>query len=142
MIGFVSAASDRCSIYVLLWKQNAAALIFAILPRLFSGRVAKKLLDLIDYISRQGKKRKGDLSAELLSMVVAENYRGQGIAQLLFKQLTVEFRRWGIERFKIVVGVGLQQAQRFYEKMGAHKARKMEFHPGEPSWEYVVEVKR
>ena len=79
-------------------------------------------------------------SAELLSIVVDEKYRGQGIAQALFEQLAVKFHKRGFSKFKIIVGEVLISAQHFYEKMGAQKRRKIEIHKGEVSWEYILDV--
>ena len=48
--------------------------------------------------------------------------------------------RWGVDKFKIVVGEKLKEAQNFYEKMGAKKVKEFELHKGEKSFIYIQKV--
>lgn len=78
--------------------------------------------------------------AELLSIVVDEAYRGKGISPRLFNKLIEEFKKVGIEKFKVVVGSNLLPACRFYEKMGGVFHSEIEVHKGERSRVYVWEI--
>lgn len=78
--------------------------------------------------------------AELLSIVVEEAYRGEGISQRLFNKLVEEFEKYDIDRFKVVVGSNLLPACKFYEKMGGIFHSEIEVHKGEKSRVYVWRI--
>ena len=137
VIGFVSGAISLRPIYSLLLKENLFELIFILFPKFFYRHNLNKIVDLLLYSSRFCKEKADRSAAELLSIIVDEKYRGQGIAQGLFEQLMFEFQKRKVAEFKIIVGESLTSAQRFYEKMGARKCRKIEVHKGEVSWEYI-----
>jgi hypothetical protein len=55
----------------------------------------------------------------------------------LFKALVDEFLSRSVTRFKIVVGVELRSAHRFYEHAGGVQQSEIEVHAGEKSRVYV-----
>jgi ribosomal protein S18 acetylase RimI-like enzyme len=71
--------------------------------------------------------------AELLSIAVSESHRATPVAAALYRALMEQFQARGEKAFQITVGAELQRAIRFYEKMGARQAARIEVHRGEPS---------
>ncbi len=136
IIGFASGAISKRAIFSRLLRNNMLILSFILLPKFFSSSNIAKIIDLLIYSGASGERNEVP-SAELLSMVVEERFRGRGVAQKLFTELVNEFRKMGIETFKIVVGDSLIPAQRFYEKMGARRSHKIELHKGVISWVYI-----
>ena len=74
---------------------------------------------------------------ELLSLAVASEWRGQGVADRLYERLLAEFRASGVDAFRIIVGEALAPAHRFYQRMGAVAAGEVQVHDGERSAVYV-----
>ena len=138
VIGFASGAVSVRPIFSGLLKKNFLMGALILLPKLLSPKHLRRILELAAYPHRDTEK-KGEAAAELLSIVVANPYRGQGLAQVLFNNLVAEFKNRNIKKFRIVVGSELLAAQKFYEKMGAVKRRPIEVHAGEKSFEYTYE---
>jgi ribosomal protein S18 acetylase RimI-like enzyme len=79
----------------------------------------KKFLETKNYTEK-----KDEIEAELLSIAVDLNYRGQGVAKKLYLELCKYFSNKGVTKFKIIVGENLREAQKFYIKMGAKKNKR------------------
>ena len=76
-------------------------------------------------------------SAELLSIAVAPHARGSGVAERLYRRLEEHFAGRGLSAFRITVGDSLAPAHRYYRRMGAVPAGRVEVHAGEGSVVYV-----
>ena len=61
--------------------------------------------------------------AELVSIAVHPDHRGQGIASSLMDATLRRLRRRGISRFHLMVKVTNRRAIRFYERYGFHPGR-------------------
>ena len=117
--------------------RNIFRASLCLIPKILRPGIFKKIFETLLY----PVKKDSDLpKAELLSIVVDETYRGKGISQRLFNKLTEEFKKDGIEKFKVVVGSNLLPACRFYEKMGGILHLEIEVHKGEKSRVYVWEI--
>ena len=74
-----------------------------------------------------------DTSAELLSMAVAEPFRGLGIGKTLGVSFLEEMEARGAERVKVVVGEDNRGALAAYRSMGFAEKGMIEVHAGERS---------
>jgi ribosomal protein S18 acetylase RimI-like enzyme len=132
--GFVSGSKHVAVFYKQFILSNFISVGVILLPKIFSLTTVKKIVETLLY----PLKKKLDLpDAELLSIVVDEPYRGQGVSRELFHALVYEFASRSINHFKIVVGDHLTAACRFYEQMGCVLHSELEVHVGEKSRIYV-----
>lgn len=138
IVGFVSGASGMRSIYLRMLR-SPIRLGFSLLPALVRLGRLKRIFDILRY----GAGGDGGVDypeAELLSIAVDPDARGQGVAESLFGRLSDYFRNQGFTAFKIVVGDELAPAHRFYSKMGARPAGRVAVHAGENSTVYVHHI--
>ena len=137
VIGFVAGATGMKPIYrrmLRYWPQ----LFWALLPSLFSPRRVWRIIEILRY-SRGGGGSSGATlpAAELLSIAVAPEFRGQRHAENLYQSLCEHFLQRKLPAFKIVVGSALAPAHKFYRRMGAQPAAEVEVHQGSASTVYV-----
>lgn len=78
--------------------------------------------------------------AEILNFCVDGSRQGRGIGRALFTAMQEEYRRRGISQIRIVTGAGQQSAIRFYDKMGARLAGRLEVHANVESRMYVFTI--
>ncbi len=136
--GFVAGSLEFGDIKRILLKECKYTLLKVLVKLLLNPKRLFKFLETYRYT---GQAEELDLPpAELLSIAVKPSYRKRGIATNLYKALTDYMERWGVDKFKIVVGEKLQGAQKFYEKMGAKKVKEFELHKGEKSFVYIQKV--
>lgn len=135
VVGYVSGAAGMGSIIKqLLWRLPRVA--FALMPSLLSP---SRIYKIGEILFRPGTDESAvDLPAEeLLSIVVDPSQQGEGYAEKLFVSLCKYFATKGVSEFRIVVGIDLARAHRFYEKMGSVVADEVEVHQGERSIVYI-----
>ena len=137
IIGFISGAIDVGGFYKDFLRMNFIKVSAILLPKILNLQFVKKIIETLLYPAR---KEQNLPEAELLGIVVDKNYRGEGIAQKLFKKLEEEFRSRDIKQFKIATGESLVRAQRFYESLGAEKAASIEVHRGQKTIVYVYRI--
>ena len=138
IVGFVSGACGMRSIYLRMLR-SPIRLGFSLLPSLVRLGRLKRIFDILRY-EGGGDDGVDYPEAELLSIAVDPDARGQGVADSLFGRLSDHFRNQGFTAFKIVVGDELAPAQRFYSKMGARPAGRVEVHAGEGSTVYIHHI--
>ena len=138
VVGFI-AGSDGMRPVLRRMLRHPVALAAALLPVLVRPR---KLAGILEVLRAGGADDAPPGApplprAELLSLAVDPRYRGQGIADALYRTLQARFRERGILAFRIVVGDPLVPAHRFYRRMGARAAARTEVHRGAGSTIYV-----
>lgn len=142
VLGFVSGAASMKPIYKQLLRKNIH-LIAVLTPSLVRPARLKRIFEILRY-SRSGHHQ--DVPAlptfELLSIVVSPEARGTGCADKLYKKLIQYCEARDIEAFKIIVGDALVPAHKFYQRMGAIAAARIEVHKGEGSVVYVHTITR
>ena len=74
-----------------------------------------------------------DTPAELLSMAVADPFRGRGLGKALGIAFLDAMTARGVDRVKVVVGADNEGALAAYRSMGFIEAGTIEVHAGEPS---------
>ncbi|MBE2258150.1 MAG: GNAT family N-acetyltransferase [Rhodobacteraceae bacterium] len=140
IVGFIAGSTDIKLVYRAMtrkWWQLALTL----LPALASPSKLYRIIEILLH-SRDSKWPEVALpSAELLSISVAKEFRGNHTADLLFGQLVEYFRSRGVKKFKIVVGAALASAHRFYQRMGAEALLTVEVHRGANSVIYICDVR-
>ena len=137
VIGFVSGAGSMKPIYRQLLRKPFHLLV-ALLPSLIRPQRLKRIYEILRYSSRTNNGEVMTLPEfELLSIVVAPAARGTGCSEHLYKKLIEHCDQQQIEAFKIIVGDALAPAHRFYQRMGAQPAGRVEVHAGERSVIYV-----
>jgi ribosomal protein S18 acetylase RimI-like enzyme len=138
VMGFVSGGEGMREVYRQMLRRPLA-LGLSLLPSLFRPARLRRILEILRY--GQGKHGQEALpQAELLSIAVATEARGQGIADALYRRFVRHCRSRGIGGFRIVVGDALAPAHRFYRRMGARPVSRVEIHAGEGSVVYVQDV--
>jgi ribosomal protein S18 acetylase RimI-like enzyme len=139
VVGFVSGGEGMREVYRRMLRRPLA-LGLSLLPSLFRPARLRRILEILRY--GQHKHGQGRLPhAELLSIAVAPEARGQGIADALYQRFVEHCRSRGIESFRIVVGDALAPAHRFYRRMGARPVSRVEVHAGEESVVYVQDAR-
>jgi GNAT superfamily N-acetyltransferase len=96
--GFIVAATD-------IGRYNQDILRRRTLPLILKGawglrKNYRRVGDLMGYLNYSGKVPMHGIPAEWLTMVVREQYRGMGLANLLTNALIDEYRRRGISEFR------------------------------------------
>lgn len=138
VVGFVSGGMGMGQIYRRMLRRPFV-LAWTLWPSLLRPARLKRIVDILRY----GKQPGGDVllpEAELLSIAVSPEVRGRGVAEQLYRRLEEGFRERGVPAFRITVGDALQPAHRFYLRMGAKPAARIEVHAGEGSVVYVQEL--
>jgi GNAT superfamily N-acetyltransferase len=138
VIGFVAGSTGMRPVYREMLARPIG-MAKASLPLMLRPRKVWGILEIL----RHGRSRRTDSALpdnELLSIAVAPVARGSGVAERLYNKLVDHFRRQGVGAFRIVVGDQLAPAHRFYQKMGAQAAEKVEVHAGQGSTIYVQQL--
>ena len=99
----------------------------------------RRIIEIVRY-SGEANLPGGVPDAELLSLAVAPEARGSGVADTLYRKLVDDFQARGVDAFRIIVGDALAPAHRFYQRMGATLAGEVQVHEGEPSKVYIHRV--
>ncbi|MEN6308644.1 MAG: GNAT family N-acetyltransferase [Anaerohalosphaeraceae bacterium] len=116
VVGFIAFTTNLKQLYKTVLRGHGIKLIAILLPRLFSIKTIKKIVQNIFY---PGKTEKLNLpQAELLSIVVSNSCRGKGLAGQLINYGFEECRRRGIPQVKVLVAEANQTANRLYQKNG------------------------
>lgn len=140
VVGFVCGATNVRKMYLGFARRHFFRVGVLLLPQIVSFASLKKVLELLSYPFV--KRDYTQIESELLSMAVAEPFRGKGISDWLFKSFVSEYERRGLLSFKIVAGSNLTGAQRFYSKMGAKDIAVMEVHGGVSSKLFAYEIRQ
>lgn len=135
IVGFVSAGVGMGPIYRRMLR-HPLGLGWSLFPVLFKPRALARIFDIVRYGHGQSSVAPCPV-AELLSIAVAPDARGSGVAESLYRRLAAHFRERGVDAFKITVGDALLPAHRFYLRMGAMPVGTVEVHAGERSTIYV-----
>lgn len=134
VVGFVSGTDGMGPIYRRLLRRPFS-LGLSLLPSLVRPARVRRMLEILRYGGDKPEAASWP-RAELLSIAVSADVRGQGVAETLYRGLEAEFRARGVDEFRIVVGENLLPAHRFYQRMGAKPVGRIEVHAGEASIVY------
>ena len=120
--GFVSGGVGMGPIYRRMLR-HPFRLAAALLPTLVRPARLRRIIDILRY----GKQAEGISQlpdAELLSIAVAPESRGSGVAESLYERLEQHFSALGVNVFKITVGDSLATAPSLLQPDGGDAGRK------------------
>jgi len=140
IIGFITGTENLSKFYKDFFMKKFFVAFFTLLPYFFNPKIIFKISETFLYPKRKNKISKNMPTAELLSIVVDKEYREKGVAKKLFQELVNEYKKRGINEFKVIVGSNLLNAIKFYEKMGCRYLDKIQVHKGEDSLIYVYNI--
>lgn len=133
--GFITGGVGMSSIYREMMRKPIR-LAGALAPALFNVSRLRRIFEILRYGG--GDSVPANLpGAELLSLAVAPEWRGKGLAEDLYQSLVERFQQRGVDAFRIIVGEALEPAHRFYRRVGAVAAGQVEVHEGELSTVYI-----
>lgn len=116
VLGFVAFSINLSRLYKQVALKKGFKFAFVLAKKMLSLQVIKKVWDNLLYPS---KMRKMDLpDAELLSIAVAPEGRGRGIAKQLVDAGFKECRKRGLEKVKVLVATDNDAASELYRKCG------------------------
>ena len=107
-----------------------------LLPRMVGISTIKKLFESLRYSQHQDDLPK----AELLTMAVARDFQGRGVAREMLVLFLEEMKKRDVRVFRVLVGEKLQKAVAWYEKQGFHLAKSVSVHGKERSRIYVYAI--
>ena len=134
IVGFVAGSSSMGAIYKAM-LHRWFRLLDAFMPVILSPRKLFKIFEVVRYTSNDITSHLPEF--ELLSIAVVDSSRGSGVADQLYNEFVDHCKRTRRSGFRVVVGLGLEAAHRFYRRMGAVPVGQVEVHKGEKSLVYV-----
>ena len=131
VVGFVAGTEDTSATYrAFLLSGDAVRAVVAAFVNLIRPSVVRGAIETLRYGGDNDSAK-----AELLSMVVAPEARGQGLGQKLGDALGDWYRDAGVTVARVVVGVDNLPAIRLYESLGYRDGKAMGLHEHSPSLE-------
>jgi len=140
LLGFVAGVVNTSAFYKYFLRYHFIGAGSLIIPALFKQRCLSGILESLHYTRKVDQPHLPE--AELISIAVRPEYRGQGIADQLFDALRAYFKNKGITEFRIVMGAGLSRAQKFYERKGCDLRDEIEVHRGVHSMVYTCNISK
>ena len=138
IVGFLLGTIDTGAFYKDFLCKKFLKALFVLAPKLLTFEKVRKVFETLFYPTKEELKELP--KPELLDIAILKEYRGTGVAQLLFKEFVKNLYAVGIDKFKITTGESLTTAQRFYEKLGAEKAGEVEVHKGQKTLIYIYRI--
>lgn len=137
ILGFVAFSTNLSKLYKYVILKKGFKFAFVLIRKMFSFKVLKKVWENIFYPSKMAKLDLPD--AELLSIVVAPQGRGKGIAKQPVGAGFRECKMRGIDKVKVLVAVQNEMANKLYLKCGFELVAQIKNH-GIFSNVYVVDT--
>jgi ribosomal protein S18 acetylase RimI-like enzyme len=126
VLGFVAFTTNLSKLYRYVALKKGLKFALVLIRRMCSIEALKKVWDNVLYPS---KMKKMDLpDAELLSIAVAPEGRGKGIAQQLVDAGMEECRKRRIEKVKVLVADFNKPANKLYQKTGFQRVCQITSH--------------
>ncbi|HBR18956.1 MAG: hypothetical protein A2Y13_11545 [Planctomycetes bacterium GWC2_45_44] len=139
VLGFVAFTTNLSRLYKYVAFKKGFKFSFILARKMMSIQNIKKVWANLLYPK---KMKEMDLpDAELLSIAVAPEGRGKGIAQQLVDAGFEECRKRGIDKVKVLVAADNEAANKLYKKCGFDFKMQIDSH-GVSSNIYIAEVRR
>jgi ribosomal protein S18 acetylase RimI-like enzyme len=126
ILGFVAFSGNLSRLYKYVVFKKGFRFMFIIARRMMSLRNIKKIWANLLYPNKMKQILLPD--AELLSIAVAPEGRGKGIAKKLIDAGFEECRKRGIDRVKVLVATDNEVANKLYQKCGFKFNLQMDSH--------------
>jgi len=134
--GFVACAESTGRLYKQSLLRRGLLMALPLMRFMFRWSIIKRMWQTLRYPADVGD----DVpAAELLSIAVDASARGRGVGKQLMAATVSEFRRRGIDRFKVAVWAENEAANAFYRRCGFKLALQREHH-GLPMNIYVLQT--
>jgi len=137
VLGFVAFSTNLSKLYKYVALKKSFKFGFILARKMLSIQNIKKVWANIFYPKKMKQMNLPD--AELLSIVVAPEGRGKGIAKQLTEAGFEECKKRDIDKVKVLVAADNEPANRLYQKSGFKLATQLQSH-GVMSNVYVKEV--
>ncbi|MFA5293114.1 MAG: GNAT family N-acetyltransferase [Phycisphaerae bacterium] len=126
VLGFVAFSTNLSQLYKYVILKKGFKFFFILVKKLMSVQTVKKIWANLFY---PGKMKEMDLpDAELLSIAVAPDGRGMGIAKQLVDAGFEECRKHGIDKVKVLVAADNEAANKLYKKCSFELNMKIDSH--------------
>lgn len=122
LVGFAAFTTDLSALYRSVICRSGFRFIFLLVGKMFSLNTLKKISETLLYPTRI--KKMSLPKPELLSIVVAEEARGQGLATELVKRGFAECAKRGVKELKIFAAVHIG----LYDRLGFGLVGQMDNH--------------
>jgi ribosomal protein S18 acetylase RimI-like enzyme len=126
VLGFASFTTDLNKLYKSLIFKRGLKFFLMLCRKMFSVRTVKKIFETMFYPARIKKMSLPE--AEFLSMAIADEARGKGLATKLVRRGFEECAKLGVKELKIFAAVDIQAINNMYKKLGFRLAGQMENH--------------
>lgn len=116
IVGFITGSENMDGFMKsLLFKD-----FFVIIPIIFQKLIAKPHLikNVIQTFSYSKKSNVDNIKAELVSIIVRQDFRGKKLGTFLLNDLINHFKEKGISKFKVMVDKNNLAANAFYKSSG------------------------
>ena len=133
IIGFIAGTANIENLYHYFFRKYFFISLFILAPKVFNF---KKIFETIFYV----RKKEELPSAELLTIAVKKDFRGQGISKKMLEFFISEMNKRGVKEFKVLVGGNLKPAISFYEKNNFKFLKEIEVHGKEKSRIYIYNL--
>lgn len=139
VLGFVAFTSNLSKLYKYVISKKGLKFSFILAKKMMSIRTIKKIFANLFYPKKMKEMELPD--AELLSIVVAQQGRGKGLASQLTQAGFDECQKRGLDKVKVLVAAENQAANKLYQKCGFKFATKIDSH-GVVSNIYTAVIRR
>jgi len=126
VVGFVTFTSNINRLYKSVIARRGFRMAAILAGKILSLKRIKKVLETLFYPARAGMGQTA--SAELLSIVVCEDRRKQGLGTELVITSLQQCRRLGLEKVKVLVAADNEPANKLYRKCGFKFVRLIKNH--------------
>lgn len=134
VVGFAAAVPSVGAFYRGFVRHEGFAAGLAAAPKLVRPSVLRRAIET----ARHPARTPGLPDAELLSIAVDAQHRSGGVGRELADAVTAGLADRGVRRFKVVVDVDNEDANRFYERLGYRPAGRTSVHRGAASNVWVM----
>lgn len=133
VLGFIAGTIDIKKLYKYFFRKYFFVSLIMLLPKILN---IKKIFETLFY----PKKESNLPEAELLTIAIKKEFKGQGVAGKILEIFILEMRKRNIKEFKVLVGSELNNAIKFYEKSGFKFMKETSVHNNEKSLIYIYDL--
>lgn len=134
LVGAACSVASRSGFYRRLWRRHGVAAAASSGPRLVKPGVVKGVLENLRY-ARNGSEMP---AAEIISLAVAPDFRGHGVATRLIAQSLSALADRGVEAVTLHSAAEDEAAQRLFTGAGFQPHGQFELHAGRNSTIWVT----
>jgi GNAT superfamily N-acetyltransferase len=140
VVGFAAAVSDTRKFYICFIRRYAFRTAIGLLPKLASGRMARKMFETLRHPFKRTPGAAGQAGMpELLSIAVVDSRRNKRIGSDMLAGTIDMMMESGQKGLTAVVGLRYPEAVAFYKNFGFVEVCEIEVHKGEPSVMYSID---